>query len=104
MTTIQEQIELLQAVADGKTLQFTDKRGMTGWKDASPDWHRGVKQGAISIAVDRYNWRVKPEPVVMWVNEYGDGSTAAYASESRAREAAKYGAPTRIAVKYQEVL
>lgn len=104
MTTIQEQIKLLQAVDDGKTLQITDKQGLTKWRDASPDWHSSIKRGAISIAVELYNWRVKPEPAVKWVNEHSDGSVVAYSSESSAREASKYGRWERIAVKYQEVL
>lgn len=104
MTTIQEQIKLLQAVADGKTLQCTDKRGLTNWVDASPDWHSYIKRGAISMDVDRYNWRVKPEPDVKWLNECSDGCVVAFSSESRAREASKYGRWERIAVKYQEVL
>ena len=104
MTTIEEQIKLLQAVADGKTLQFNDKQGLTGWRDASPDWHNGIKQGAISMAVDRYNWRVKPEPAVRWINEYSNSSSIAHLSESEAKEAGKYGLYERLAVKYQEVL
>ncbi len=104
MITIEEQIKLLQAVADGKTLQCTDKHGLTNWADASPDWHSSIKQGVISMAVERYKWRVKPEPAVKWVNEYSDGASLAYSSEGKAREAGKYGLYERIAVKYQEVL
>ena len=43
MTTIQEQIALLQAIADDRTLQFASKRAPTSWKDDNPNWHDGVK-------------------------------------------------------------
>lgn len=104
MTTIEEQIKLLQAVADGKTLQFSNKHNSTDWRDASPEWHSSIKRGDISMAVELYNWRVKPEPSVKWINECSDGVAAAYSSESKAREASKYSHYQRIAVKYQEVL
>lgn len=104
MTPIKEHIALLQAVAEGKTLQFASKSNPTEWKDANQDWHDGVKQGSISIGVAFYNWRIKPEPAVKWVNEHSDGSAIAYSSESKAIEASKYSHYERIAVKYQEVL
>ena len=104
MTPIKEHIALLQAVAEGKTLQFASKSNPTEWKDANQDWHDGVKQGSISIGVAFYNWRIKPEPSVRWLNECSDGDAIAYPSESEAREEANYSNYSRIAVKYQEVL
>ena len=104
MTTIQEHIALLQAVAEGKTLQFASKSNPTEWKDASQDWHDGVKQGGIHIETVIYNWRIKPEPSVKWLNECIDGVAVAYPSERKAREASNYGNYLHIAVKYQEVL
>lgn len=103
MTPIEEMIKLLQAVAEGKTLQFIDKHGSRDWVDASPDWHSGIKRGAISIAVERYNWRIKPEPKVVWVNEYHDGYPVAYPTKDHAKLNATSFA-VRVAVKYQEVL
>ena len=104
MIPIKEHIALLQAVAEGKTLQFASKSNPTEWKDANQDWHDWVKQGSISIETVIYNWRIKPEPSVKWLNERSDCVAVAYASESKAREAANYGNYLRIAVKYQEVL
>ena len=104
MIPIKEYIALLQAVAEGKTLQFASKSNPTEWKDASQDWHDGVKQGSLSIGVAFYNWRIKPEPSVKWLNECIDGVAVAYPSESKARAAANYSKYERIAVKYQEVL
>ena len=105
MTSIEEQIKLLQAVLDGKTLQATRKSDPTNWKDAHPTWYDAVKKGTQSIDVVLYNWRIKPEPAVKWLNEYQDGSAVVYSSECAAREGAKYPSQyRRIAVKYQEVL
>lgn len=104
MIPIKEHIALLQAVAEGKTLQFASKSYPTEWKDADQYWHDKVKQGSISIGVTFYNWRIKPEPSVKWLNECSGGGAYAYPNESKAREAANYGNYLRIAVKYQEVL
>ena len=104
MTTIQEQIALLQAVADGKTLQFTSKAYQYSWKDADTDWHDRVKAGVHSIEVGVYNWRIKPEPRVIWVNEYSNNqSQFVHFTEASAKANASIDA-VRVAVKYQEVL
>ena len=104
MTTIQEQIALLQAIADDRTLQFASKRAPTSWKDANPGWHDGVKQGFQSIDVVSYNWRIKPEPKVLWVNEYSNHlSPGVHLTEASAKANASHNV-ARVAVKYQEVL
>ena len=104
MTTIQEQIALLQAVADGKTLQYTSKAYPHSWKDADTDWHDRVKAGDYPIKVGDYNWRIKPEPKVIWVNEYsGNSNPIAHFTEDSAKLGAANDA-VRIAVKYQEVV
>lgn len=104
MTTIQEQIALLQAIADDRTLQFASKCAPTSWKDANPDWHDGVKQGFQSIDVVSYNWRIKPEPKVLWVNEYSNHlGPGVHLTEASAKANASYNV-VRVAVKYQEVL
>lgn len=104
MIPIKEYIALLQAVAEGKTLQLASKSNPTEWRDANPEWNEGVKQGSLSMSVAMYNWRIKPEPSVMWLNEHSGGGAYAYPNESKAREVANYGNYLRIAVKYQEVL
>ena len=104
MTTIQEQIALLQAIADDRTLQFASKSDPTSWKDANPDWHDGVKQGFQSIDVVSYNWRIKPEPKVLWVNEYSNHLSPGVHSTEAAAKANASNNVVRVAVKYQEVL
>ena len=107
MIPIKEYIALLQAVAEGKTLQWASKSNPTEWIDTSQKWRDCVKQDPSRndyMEAKYYNWRIKPEPSVKWLNECSDGTAAAYASEREAREAANYGSYLRIAVKYQEVL
>ena len=103
MTPIEEQIKLLQAVLDGKTLQCASIIDPTNWKDANPTWYDAVKRGNQSIDVACYNWRIKPEPKVIWVNEYQDGYAVGYSSECTAIKAAAASQFRRVAVKYQEV-
>lgn len=106
MTTIQEQIKLLQAVADGKTLQYRVKRdaNSTEWKDASADWHNKIKVGNTQFTFYVYDWRIKPEPKVIWVNEYpGNRISIPHLTESAAKQSAASDA-VRVAIKYQEVL
>lgn len=64
-------LPLVQALADGKVIQVLTTRG---WRDA----------GDITFnwAPDQY--RTKPDPRVIWVNTYKDGSMGAYASEDKA--------------------
>lgn len=105
MTTIQEQIKLLQAVADGKTLQYQKKNSSdTQWFDASPTWHQNLIDGYGELSTVLYNWRIKPEPKVIWVNEYPSRFTPViHFTESSAKQNADCNA-VRVAVKYQEVL
>ena len=104
MTPIEEQIKLLQALLEGKTLQVANKSDPTNWKDASPDWHEMIKRGSHFIDMGTYNWRIKPEPDVKWLNLYSDGSAIAYANEQDAKTLGRKGYHARVAVKYQEVL
>lgn len=104
MIPIKEYIALLQAVAEGKTLQLSSKSDPTEWRDASQEWHEGVKQGYLSKSMAMYDWRIKIEPSVKWLNECSNDVAVAYSSESKAREVAGCGSYRRIAVKYQEVL
>lgn len=105
MTTIQEQIKLLQAVADGKTLQYQGKNSYSKeWLDASDSWHRDLVDGRSGLTPLAYNWRIKPEPEVKWLNVYPNGSAIAYISEADAKSVAGLAEDVKIAVKYQEVL
>lgn len=104
MTTIQEQIKLLQAVADGKTLQYQKKNSSnTHWFDGSPTWHQNLIDGCGELSPVLFNWRIKPEPKVIWINEYASGADAGHYSEQAAKKFAGADA-LRVAVKYQEVL
>lgn len=80
-------IPLLQAVADGKKLQICSN-GV--WRD--------LDYADFDAGLDKY--RIKPEPRVVYVNEYS-GALFAYASEEEAKLCVGIGA-VRIAVRYVE--
>lgn len=85
-------IEVMQAFVDGKPCEWKfehigpwDRVFRPTW-----DWHK-------------HDYRIKPEPKEIWVNEYDDGSASAYNSEDKALYAYNDGA-TRKAVRYREVI
>lgn len=61
MNTIDEAIEILQAMKEGKTIQIQAQAG--GWVDRSPAY-----AGVLPRFQDS-NYRVKPEPVFDWAVE-----------------------------------
>jgi len=94
--TPQEIIDVVTAFRDGKKIQHKDKRDRSlnhNWRICDvPNW-------------DFYNndYRVAPEPKVIWVHEFSDGSclgdVSKYKSENR-----MYLNPIRRSVKYIEVI
>lgn len=62
MTTTAEKIAVMQAHEAGKTIEFRESSAMVArpWHVAlTPVWNW-----------DEYDYRVKPEPLTLWVNEY----------------------------------
>ena len=55
-----EAIKVMQAFVDGKTVQY--KSSNSGWKSAgTPVWN-----------FIEYSYRVKPEPIELWIPSYTD--------------------------------
>lgn len=77
-----ELLPIIQAFADGKQIQFKSVcKNKWEWKDVEdPQWF------------DRNEYRVKPEPKEVWVNEYLSGHMSGhrfgYATKSEADHAA----------------
>jgi len=89
MMTVDQMIEVLTAYKAGKKVQV---KLMQGWADVDdPKW---------SFDVDDY--RVKPEPKVLWVNEYKNGSGYGHTTRENAEGVARES-HTRIAVRYVEM-
>ena len=86
-------IKVMQAFVDGKTIQLESK-GV--WFDAPdrPSWNWASQ-----------NYRVKPEPVVVYINEYPgeERSFEAYDTKEMAENLASCNC-LRVAVKFQEVI
>lgn len=86
-------LPLVQALVDGKEIEF---QGRDGWY--------ALDDPSFDFPADRY--RIKPELKEIWVNEYEDGDSFIHASE----EAAYRTATARINVgrattrRYREVI
>jgi len=59
--TVDEVIELLQAVKDGKQVQFKRKGTFDPWRDVGPEWDTDF----LNLAWFAY--RVKPQPIECWI-------------------------------------
>lgn len=82
---------VLQLLLDDKKVEYS----VDGeWVDLDPD---------DDELDSELKYREKPEPKVIYVNEYPDGSVAAYKDKARAEKSFTRGV-IRVAVKYQEVL
>lgn len=93
----QEIIDIVKAFENGAIIQWAQK-GSEIWRVASePSWN-----------FDSFNYRVKPEPKTIFVNEvaFPSGSCYAYPTKKQAECAAKSGRGNvlRAAVKYREVI
>lgn len=86
-------LPLVRALAEGKTIQHSGCGG--GWYDADP----------CHFSLPPEDYRIKPEPRVIWLNEYSDQSiiwTDQHTTKAAADTAAM---PTRIrCVKFVECL
>jgi hypothetical protein len=63
--TPQEMMGVIQAYVDGKRIQKTTS-GRNNWVDEPLSW-------SISWDFSNYDYRIKPEPRIIYVNEYPDG-------------------------------
>lgn len=78
MMTVDQMIEVLTAHRDGKKIESRYKfrpGGDTKW----------YAFGGCDFDFRDYDYRVKPEPKVIWVNECADGSGFGYTSEAYAK-------------------
>jgi len=91
-----ELLPIIQAYAEGKTIQYRANINV-GWRDAGgPRWD------------DDFEYRIKPEPKVIYVNEYENGDMAVCKTKARAEAEADSEfrengiLMDRVAVKYIE--
>ncbi len=88
-----EALEVMQAFVDGKPCEWRS-RGLTIWKEiGTPSWDF-VKN----------EYRIKPVPKEIWVNEFSDGTGLSYDSEKRAEESNKWRGIVRKGVRYREIM
>ena len=90
MMTVDQMIEVLTAYKAGKKIQMF---WQGSWGDCGP--HEPAWNFKDFI------YRVKPEPKVIWVNEYADGSGMTHPSKEQAQYV-QHGGHVRVAVRYVE--
>lgn len=86
-------LPLVQALADGKVIQVLKWRcaGPREWEDiGDPDFRNTAAE-----------YRIKPEPREIWVNEYTSGGRYMYCTKNDAQKNVVEGGITR---RYREVL
>ncbi len=88
-----EYLPLITALAEGKTIQFLNTTNKE-WRDCNT-------MNVFGYAPECF--RIKPEPKVIWVNEYVDGEFYGYIAKDRALDQGNIQ-NTRRAVKYIEVI
>lgn len=86
-------LPLVQALAEGKVIQ--EKHSVDSpWEDcANPDfsWHPG-------------DYRIKPEPREIWVNEWDGNGFVVFATEREATEHANRYGIGHVTTRYREVI
>ena len=95
MKTLKERTEIQQAYLDGASIEYNDVRNDESWSCC---------YGEPSFVWVNYDYRIKPEPMEIWVNIYGDGSHAGYNEKDRAKTLALREDVKRVAVKFIEVI
>lgn len=83
-------LPLVQALADGKVIQV---KCVNGWEDVAAEL-------SLCFAPDQY--RIKPEPREIWVNEYAEGDHHMHYSAESAEHAR--GVCAAVTRRYREVI
>lgn len=87
--TAKDYLPLVQALAEGKVIQLQYTNGT---------WHK-VEDPSFDLPAE--NYRIKPEPREIFVNEYKDRPNTTHHSKQSAASARMHGGVTR---RYREVL
>ena len=74
--THDEMIEIVNAIRDGKTVQYRLKGCVDHW------WTDSVHGALPNFGT--FDYRAKPVPMEIWVNVYGPGSHMSYSSRDAA--------------------
>jgi len=97
MTDLATKIKIMQAALDGKEVEYLDTRYTTEWagyKNTEPSWRW-----------NDFDYRIKPEPMELWVNVWSDRETNLCWESKENAEAAAHGVPGYIkSVKFREVI
>ncbi|WP_155393941.1 hypothetical protein [Xanthomonas albilineans] len=99
-TETERAIEVMQAYVDGKEIEhrlLQSDKGWSSWASLTQNW-------ALWNWINQ-DYRVKPEPRVIYVNEYPPpGNYGCYYESAIDAETSANPHALRVAVKYQEVI
>ena len=87
-------VPILQAFADGKTIQYRPYEGRP-WRDLSSDEHLDADHPR--------RYRIKPEPREIWVNEYKHGLFCSWCNSEKAAKSTM-GSDCIRQVRFREVI
>lgn len=76
--TLQEQIEFLQAIQGGKQVQFRPKNSGNVWVGLN------TCTGSACYFEPKYEYRIKPEPEIRYINLYSNGVEHVFKTEEDA--------------------
>ena len=93
MNTIDEAIAILQAMKEGKKIQYRSSDGL--WAD---------RELCLLPDFVAFTYRIKPVPKEIWVNEYEDLLCWAIHSDELSARSDAAGDVIRRAVHYREVI
>lgn len=91
-----KRLPLIQAFVEGKTIQGK-------WENIADDPWEDLDSGDIEFNQKGQEYRIKPEPKVIWVNEYPDGRQI-FDNKESAEKWAFDKIAVRVAVKYVEIV
>jgi len=85
-------LPLVQALVEGKTVQYR----LLGEK-----WSTG---GDVDFSLPPDQYRIKPEPREIWVNEWDGNGFVVFSTESEAMEHSKRYGIGHVTTRYREVI
>lgn len=72
-----ELLPVIQAFAEGKTIQWRKKNTYDAWRNCGDD----------EVFSGPYDFRIKPEPLECWMVRQNDGAISVFSDEDDARDA-----------------
>jgi len=96
LSKLERDMAVLECLRDGVQLQFRERHTDNSWEDR-------CMTAYVGINTCLYDYRIKPEPKTLYVNEYPHGCSV-YTNRSMAEDYYQEEEGLRCAVPYQEII